>query len=800
LTGLAFFSTIGLLKRFAMKFIRSLWLGLSLGLYFASIHSLDAVTGDEHWSQEFGLPGVTNQVGCFTTHEGRLYMGGSRTSNTNAYLISWDGVRFRYETHFTTRPAPSVSEVLASVSELVSFQGALYAAGRFITVNNQPIVGVARWEGDSWSGLGFTNGTIYALAVWGNDLYVGGSFTNIGNVTATNIARWDGSAWHALGAGLSRLNASANGIVFDLLVTNSVLYAGGEFTSSGSATMNRVASWNGSAWSNVGAGVFLFSVRAMTFYRDELHIGGTIYGTQNEDFHDVGRWNGQNWFSLGPGVSNSVRTLAVFQDRLHAGTGSSAGLSSWDGTNWQHNVGGTFSSINTLRATATNLLVGVGNSYGVATFSEQGWIPLYTRGKSAGVNTGVFGIAVTPHELLAAGAFTAAQITNVPYVGRYDGTNWFGFSDAVNDVIKSVAVVGDDVYISGDFLFSTNNVPLYHAARWTTNGWDSLAGAHFPKDTRLLAAGNNLYLYGSYLNTEFPEPDRSFVRWDGTNLHHVLQYPPTWTYNVVEPRTGFSAVAASGSNLYVSGWFSFSDTTTNGEPMLTCSNALYFDGEYTRFMGSGLNSNALAIAVMGTNVFFGGTFTLAGGVPVNGIARWDGANWWDVGGGVVGRADIRALAVIGTNLYAGGFFTNIGGVSAKGIARWDGTAWSPLGSGLFNGVNPAAATSFAVRGNDLYVAGALIEAGGKSSRQLARWNETRNFNDPAVRFHGASKPLNGAFTSLITTEGGANYLIERSTDFIIWSPVLTNSVSPFTLVDSNAPIGPKHFYRAVTVP
>src|SRR4030095_5067203 len=93
------------------------------------------------------------------------------------------------------------------------------------------------------------------------------------------------------------------------------------------------------------------------------------------------------------------------------------------------------------------------------------------------------------------------------------------------------------------------------------------------------------------------------------------------------------------------------------------------------------------IAVVETNVYFGGTFTLAGGLTVNRIACWDGQAWSQVGGiGVIGSGTINAMAVIGTNLYVGGTFTNINGVSADHIAKWNGTTWSPLGSGtIFTG-------------------------------------------------------------------------------------------------------------------
>ena len=43
---------------------------------------------------------------------------------------------------------------------------------------------------------------------------------------------------------------------------------------------------------------------------------------------------------------------------------------------------------------------------------------------------------------------------------------------------------------------------------------------------------------------------------------------------------------------------------------------------------------------------------------------------------------VRALAVSGSDLYAGGSFTTAGGSAANRIAKWNGSGWSALGSGM----------------------------------------------------------------------------------------------------------------------
>src|SRR5437016_8195169 len=83
--------------------------------------------------------------------------------------------------------------------------------------------------------------------------------------------------------------------------------------------------------------------------------------------------------------------------------------------------------------------------------------------------------------------------------------------------------------------------------------------------------------------------------------------------------------------------------------------ATFSDANWTR-MGSGMNSTVWALAVSGTNLYAGGSFTAAGGTAANGIARWNGSGWSSVGSGV--NSTVDALAVSGSDLYAGGnFFT-----------------------------------------------------------------------------------------------------------------------------------------------
>ncbi len=176
------------------------------------------------------------------------------------------------------------------------------------------------------------------------------------------------------------------------------------------------------------------------------------------------------------------------------------------------------------------------------------------------------------------------------------------------------------------------------------------------------------------------------------------------------------------------------------------------------------------------------------------IARWDGTNWYALGSGVngvIGSGYVEALAVIGTNLCAGGTFTNMGGVPASRIAKWNGNTWSALGSGTASTV-----LGLYSSGNDLYVGGGFRTVGNnKPSYYLGHWNDQVNFNTPQLI--NPKWLSSGQFQTRLFGVSGATNIIQASTNLIVWTPVLTNSVGIYDFVDSNSPAYLARFYRGV---
>jgi hypothetical protein len=126
----------------------------------------------------------------------------------------------------------------------------------------------------------------------------------------------------------------------------------------------------------------------------------------------------------------------------------------------------------------------------------------------------------------------------------------------------------------------------------------------------------------------------------------------------------------------------------------------------------------------GPALYAAGSFTSAGGQAANHVARWDGASWAPLAGGVEGEVEVLGVFDDGGGpaLYAGGSFTSAGGLPASHVARWDGASWTPLAAGTSGAVLTLAVFDAPDRGGPaLLVGGAFTSAIDSADSFLARW-------------------------------------------------------------------------------
>jgi hypothetical protein len=189
------------------------------------------------------------------------------------------------------------------------FDDKLVIGGQLIIVDGLFVQNLIQWDGADWvqtAGLG-TGGTVRALTVHEGELYVGGSFFNPPN----NIARWNGSSFSEVGAGM-------NSEVSSLLSSDGKLYAGGRFTFAGGQPADHIAEWNGTEWKVLGTGVNM-NVSTIAEFGGHIFIGGERASSPTLPFGHLLSWNGTDWSEPGSGVNRLVNALLPAGEILYVG-------------------------------------------------------------------------------------------------------------------------------------------------------------------------------------------------------------------------------------------------------------------------------------------------------------------------------------------------------------------------------------------------------------------------------------------------------------------------------------------------
>lgn len=240
----------------------------------------------------------------------KLYVAGSTNSGNfvrSAYYnlgsgdVSWSAMLFGLN---NTSRAVCVERT----SGYIYYGGDFTAAGNLIagdTTANR----VAFWIGTSWNAMitGGNNGvnnTVRALACGlDNTIYVGGDFTSAGGVTTNRIAAWRrdaGTATTGTWAALPSGGTGANDVVRAIAVspTTGYVFIGGDFTSVNGITANKIAMYNGTNWQPVGGGLN-GNVTALWFDKQGiLYAAGAFTGTNGTGSYGlpwlVAKYNANN--------------------------------------------------------------------------------------------------------------------------------------------------------------------------------------------------------------------------------------------------------------------------------------------------------------------------------------------------------------------------------------------------------------------------------------------------------------------------------------------------------------------------
>ena len=473
---------------------------------------------------------------------------------------------------------------------------------------------------------------------------------------APDAGRWD-----------KRFNSPLlEGRVYASAVAGDTIYIGGDFNHIAGIAVKNIAKWDSvsQTWSALGEGLG-GNVYAITVIGEDVYVGGKFHRAGGVSLNHLAKWNGTVWSDVGNGVSGGACAQCISVDALAS-----------NGTDLY--VGGTFEQAGDVAA----INVAMWNGSAWSAFGDG-------LGMCAYCPASVFALAVYDDAVFAAGSFTAQ-------LAQWNGTSWSTF--AHTGFIRALHTQGSDLYAGGTFT-EIDGVLANRVARWDGNAWYALGEGLDDYVTALASDGVNLYVGGGFHYAGGMEA-QYLAQWNGN----------AWSDLDIDHHTGVSTLVLLDSLLYVPKQYigNWRMEVWNGNAWTNLAP--------TGGMGAAFGIRALE-NVQGDIYAAGPRLVLAGNTPVQGLARWDGAQWHVVEGA---PPRIETLTHNETDLYVGGQFGN----GLNSIARWDGTAWMGVGDGVTKNAQPGHVLAMAWQGDDLIVAGNFDHAGAVPVRNIARWDGT----------------------------------------------------------------------------
>jgi hypothetical protein len=602
--------------------------------------------------------------------------------------------------------------------------------------------------------------------------YLGGDFTSVGGVPRTDLA-------HVLADGTLDPNwaPTTNGLVRALAVGTDTVLAGGEFSAANGASRGNLAGFTattGALTGFVGGVSFInnsnptggnpfdpLGAYALLLIGQTLYVGG--------EFNDAG--GQQRLHGAAFNITNSqVQAWNPSTNRVINGLARDS-----DGSDLF--IGGRFSRVNSTFADPFNsgqsrsALAKVAEAAGTV---DPNWLPPL-QGSTDLTTLMVFGSQVYVGGTVRVSPTETWPVASLSTVNNNAGLN-INWHPVPSGSVQSLAAAGSTVYIgSGAFIDSLPQPGMIgvDATNFPSTGTPSFAPAlgrgrqQLPSGQSagvraIGATGSDVVAGGTFTNVGGIER-RNLAAIDLATGQPTAFNPPM--KGMFSALSSVNAVAVTGDGLV---WAGGQFLTEGPDPRTSLAAFDGASGALTSFhrdpTGSG-DPSVSALAVSGSTVYAGGSFTSVGGVPRRNLAAFRHVPGED---GTVLPFDpdvdgpVRALALTGGTLYLGGQFQNINGALAallkprKNLAAVDATTglglpWDPSADGQVN--------ALAVDGSTVFAGGDFATVNGSSARQrlaafddqngTARaWAPSADGSVRALAVRGPTVFAGGDFTSV----------------------------------------------------
>jgi len=301
-----------------------------------------------------------------------------------------------------------------------------------------------QWATSPPFGTGLNGPVKCVLALPNGDLVAGGDFTTAGGTTVNRIARWDGTNWNAMGSGMS-LSSGGSASVYDMtLMPNGDIVAGGMFTHANGVPCNSVARWNGSTWSPMAGGFSLSYAQVHDFH---VTANGQLYALVHASLTlPLGilyLWTGTSWNN----VDNSL-ALHSRSDLFHVTSGELVVGHAWD----------SFYPVALMRRSASG-----------GTFQPFG--APWPSGSS------VNAFAQLPNgDLVVGGSFTSVAGIAANNIARWNGTSWSPLGAGTNATVNGLTPLPNGDLVAVGSFASAGGVAASRIARWNGSAWSAMGG------------------------------------------------------------------------------------------------------------------------------------------------------------------------------------------------------------------------------------------------------------------------------------------------------------------------------------
>ncbi|MBU0763430.1 MAG: T9SS type A sorting domain-containing protein [Bacteroidetes bacterium] len=251
-------------------------------------------------------------------------------------------------------------------------------------------------------------------------------------------------------------------------------------------------------------------------------------------------------------------------------------------------------------------------------------------------------------------------INDIPYVKylfQYDGQNWsaVGSYGSPSSIVECMALYNNKLYIGGSFGM-IGSASYWGLACWDGDQWHNIGSVSGGTVRAMEVYKGELYAAGSIYSIS------------GVTGPGILRYDGSGWRSVGGGVGGYIDclwVDSVENILYAGGYFS----SAGGIPVHSIA---AWDGENWHDVGGGFDTDIRAFCRYKGSIYVGFWADDAQGFEANRIARWDGCQWHTLDGDTTNGTDwvVYALEVYKDALYVGGNYTLAGGIPADGLARW----------------------------------------------------------------------------------------------------------------------------------